>query len=94
MEYEKKILQRHLERLMENTKADDDEANEVIDALRSLMQIWDGNIWISANVNLMIAMDNGGLNIYEKGIKLNNIKNLKFEYKDDEVSSLSIEQNI
>lgn len=94
MEYEKEILQRHLERLMENTKADDDEANEVIDALRSLMQIWDGNIWISANVNLMIAMDNGGLNIYEKGIKLNNIKNLKFEYKDDEVSSLSIEQNI
>lgn len=90
MKTDKEILQEHLAELIK-TKRDGD---PVVHALKDILYIMDDKLWISTNIDLMIAVRDGNVSIYEKGMEIDKIKSARFEYNIGEVSSLDIEQNI
>jgi len=97
LEEDTEELKKILEELQLNTKADDNKGIKKIKALERAIEELERltkDIWISSNIDLMIALDNQQLRVFEKGKELRNIKNIEFKKNIEEVSEVNITQII
>ena len=97
LEKDTEELKKILEELQLNTKADDNKGIKKIKALERVIEELERltkDIWISSNIDLMIALDNQQLRVFEKGKELRNIKNIEFKKNIEEVSVINITQII
>ncbi len=94
METDEGILKRHLENLQSSTKADDEDGCKIIDTISRMINIFHDNVLVSNKAELMIIANNGCIDIYQRGVKLNNVRKAKLEYNTEETISLQIEQSI
>ena len=66
MESDKQILQKHLNELYITSK----DGDKVVHALRRVIDLLDDTIWINTEIDFMIAVNNGNLDVYQKGNRL------------------------
>ena len=76
MESDREILEKHLNELYKTSK----DGDKVVHALRRMLGLLDKNIWISTNIDLMIAINDKELSVYQHGNKIQQIESLKFNY--------------
>lgn len=88
------ILQQHINKLYMQSKDGDKTVAALKRILNYLIEQQTDAIWISSNSDLLIAMQEGELSVFEKGNKLNMIEELKFNYNKEEVPSIEIKQYI
>ena len=97
LEKDTEELKKILEELQLNTKANDNKGIKKIEALERVIEELERltkDIRISSNIDLMIALDNQQLRVFEKGKELRNIKNIEFKKNIEEVSEVNITQII
>ena len=90
METDREILEKHLNELYKTSK----DGDKVVHALRRMLSLLDNNIWISTNIDLMIAINNKQLSVYQRGTKIEEIESIKFNYNQEEVPTIEIKQQI
>ena len=90
MESDKQILQKHLNELYITSK----DGDKVVHALRRVIDLLDDTIWINTEIDFMIAVNNGNLDVYQKGNRLEKIEELKFNYNKTETPIIEIKQFI
>ncbi len=90
MESDKEILQKHLNELYMKSK----DGDKVVHALRRVMDLLDDTIWINNKIDLLIAVNNGQVDVYQQGNRLNKIEKLEFNYNKTETPILEIKQFI
>ncbi len=94
-----KILQDHLNELIIKSEGEGKtvEGDKTINALRRLLDFVSyekDTLWISSKSDLLIAIQQGELNVFENGTKIENIDNLSFNYNRGETSAIKIKQFI
>lgn len=90
MESDREILEKHLNELYKTSK----DGDKVVHALRRMLDLLDNNIWISTNIDLMIAVSDKQLSVYQHGAKIQRIESVKFNYNQEEVPTIEIKQQI
>lgn len=94
MDKDMDILQQHINKLYRTSK----DGDKTVAALNRILNYLTGTtkdeIWISSKSDLLIAMQEGKLIVFEKGNELDMIEKLKFNYSNKEVPSIEIKQYI
>ncbi len=90
MESDKEILQKHLNELYRTSK----DGDKVVHSLRRVIDLLDDTIWINTKIDLMIAVNDGQVDVYQKGNRLEKIEELKFNYNKTETPTIEIKQFI
>ena len=90
MESDKEILQKHLNELYRTSK----DGDKVVHALRRVIGLLDDDIWINTKIDLMIITNNGQLEVYQKGNRIEKIEELRFNYNKIEAPILEIKQSV
>ena len=90
MESDKEILQKHLNELYRTSK----DGDKVVHSLRRVIDLLDDTIWINTKIDLMIAVNDGQVDVYQKGNRLEKIEELKFNYNKTETPIIEIKKFI
>lgn len=98
----KEIYNKHVDYLMRTSK-DGDELVKALNLLQyhindtisdTIEMNTKENLWKDTNIDLLIAQNNGIFEIYQKGIKINNVQELELKYNNEKMTELKITQFI
>lgn len=92
MEEDIEILNQHLNNLYATSK----DGDKTVRALRNMLIFYKtyNDMWVSTKADLLVAMCDKELRVFEKGKQINNIEKIEFKYNREGTSTIDIKKYI